>query len=166
MEYVGAVCQDFFRRADPISISGPDSVVTRVAGFSRHKYTTRLTILAIGPHPLEFLLKYRRRRLRFHFLNKALPLHDRLINSVTVFVIIGECRMDIGECDAAWPETISSALWPMRSCRIATSSTVMRCPSMRGLPPHTPGVLTMRTRSGRGQTGGGVAGMTSVDSMI
>src|SRR5438445_9157185 len=33
---------------------------------------------------------------------------------------------------------------------MATSATVMRWPSMRGLPPHVPGVLTIRTRSGRG----------------
>src|SRR5690242_14900271 len=39
---------------------------------------------------------------------------------------------------------------PIRSCQMATSSTVIRCPSTRGLPPQMPGVLTMRTRSAGG----------------
>ena len=49
-----------------------------------------------------------------------------------------------------YADTISSGLMPIRSCQIATSSTVIRCPSMRGLPPHVAGVLTIRTRSAAG----------------
>src|SRR5262245_39650834 len=42
---------------------------------------------------------------------------------------------------------------PIRSCQTATSATVIRWPSIRGLPPRTPGVLTIRTRSGGGAVG-------------
>src|SRR5512135_785231 len=44
-----------------------------------------------------------------------------------------------------YSDTISSGVIAIRSCQIATSETVMRCPAMRGLPPRTPGVVMMRS---------------------
>jgi hypothetical protein len=59
-------------------------------------------------------------------------------------------RWPVHEDLVGYSETISSGLMPIRSCQLATSSTVIRWPSMRGLPPQVPGVLTIRTRSSGG----------------
>src|SRR4051812_12199169 len=53
-----------------------------------------------------------------------------------------------------YSDTISSGLIPIRSCQMATSATVIRCPAMRGLPPRTPSVWTIRSpRPGLSATG-------------
>jgi len=94
-------------------------------------------------------LEERRRSLGLHLPDKRFPFPDVGVNPLADLEEVREGGMYVGQGDAR----VGADDFPIRSCPTATSSTLIRCPSIRGLPPHVPGVLTIRTPSAAGSRG-------------